>query len=100
MDETIKIIGLENLTDDEKKTAEKIIDKYYKKLQFQIKHVDLIEIHIKEYRTEGRSKQYSINLQVILHTRKFESDSIEWVLSKALKEAFEKILTEFEHEFH
>ena len=98
--EPIQIIGGEQLDKTEKEDIKRIANEYFTKIQRQLKNIESLIIHIKEYNKQGTRKKFSLHIRAIAPTRIFEADAVEWELHKALYKAFEKLETELEHHFH
>ena len=100
MIERDEFFGIEKLNEEEKEIVENVLKKYHKKISRSLKRKTPIKIKIKQYHKEGGNKEYSINLSVFLNHRKFEVDNSGWDFSAAINKAFEKIISEIEHELH
>ena len=100
MGEVLEIIGLDNFNEEEQTKLKSEISALSQKLKTHshTEGISKIKVFIKEYRE--KNKTYSIKLDVIFTSRKFEADSADWSITTALKKAFEKINEEMEHEFH
>ncbi|MDP3987123.1 MAG: hypothetical protein Q8P81_02755 [Nanoarchaeota archaeon] len=95
-----EIKGLENLTPEEELKVEKVIESNIKKIEKRFSEPSNLKVHIKVYSEEGERKKTSINIELRVKTRKFNVDSQEWNSHVAVKNAFEKLMTLLEHEFH
>jgi len=98
--ENIQVKGIELLDEQENKTANKLFEEYYTKIQRKIKNSLSLKIHIKEYNKEGKRKKYSINAEAISSGAVFKANSHDWTFSATVHEVFNKILTQIEHKFH
>lgn len=99
-DERIEIIGQGNLNPGELQTVQREVDFHAPKVTRAINEVSKIDIMVKPYHSEGKSKEYSIYVAVNIGSRKFEADNKDWRLSPGVREAFDKIMQELEHKFH
>ena len=102
MKEVIKVKGDDFLSEGEKDDVRGLLEKYYSKIKIQVKKLSSFEVHLKHYSEYGdkTNKNYSVHAVIVLKTRKFESNSSDWILHKAVRKAFDKIMHEIEHEFH
>jgi ribosome-associated translation inhibitor RaiA len=98
--EEVEIKNIEILTPDEKKFTEKILDEYYKKIKRMIKDSPKLTVHIKEYKTDGKGKKFSLNTELFFSGKKLKSESVDWDLTRALHKAMIKLQTELEHKLH
>ena len=101
MEEKIEVIGLEDFEEQKKSKIEEEIENLFKKFETHshVGGISKVKVYIKEYH-EGKNKKYSVKLDIIFTSRKFEADSTDWILTKALRKAFLKLSEEIEHEFH
>jgi ribosome-associated translation inhibitor RaiA len=98
--EEVEIKNIEILTPDEKKITEKILDEYFKKIKRLIKDSPTLKVQIKEYKTDGKGKKFSLNTELSFSGKKLKSESVDWDLTKALHKAMVKLQTELEHKLH
>ena len=98
--EQIQVKGMESLDEQEKRTANKLFDEYYTKIQRKIKNSLSLKIYIKEYNKDGKRKKYSINAEAISSGKVFKANSYDWNFAATIHQVFNKILTQAEHEFH
>ena len=98
--ESVQIVGSEQLDKSEKEDIKRIANEYFTKIQRQLKNIESIIIHVKEYNKEGNRKKFSLHIRAIAPTRIFEADAFDWELHKAIHKAFEKLETELEHHLH
>ena len=98
--EEIVIENIEILTPEEKEISEKILAEYHKKLKRLIKDSPTLKVHIKEYKTDGKGKKFSINTELSFSGKKMKSESVDWDLTRALHKAMVKLQTELEHKLH
>lgn len=96
----VVIENIEILTPEEKEIAEKILGEYHKKLKRLIKDSPTLKVHIKEYKTEGKGKKFSLNTELSFSGKKMKSESVDWDLTRALHKAMIKLQTELEHKLH
>ena len=89
--------GEEYLTEDEKEKVNQISQAYFDKISNHIKDIEEFEVHLKCHKKEGKVKRYEVVVKVIGDGKLFDADGDEWDLNKAVKTAFEKILSEIEH---
>lgn len=101
MNNKIKILGEDKLNKKEKDILEEVSKRNFDKLNKKY-GLEKIELKIKEYKEEGKEKEFSINLKGYIENRKYEVDSApsysrwklsrkNWVLSTVAKEAFKKL---------
>lgn len=98
MNTNIHISGLKLLTNEEKDLANKILNKFYNKIQRHFKNEVSIECHIKEYEKEGKRKKFSVHIR-IHGDRIFEADYADWDFSVTLHKVTEKLMNEIEKNF-
>lgn len=98
--EIIEIIEKDNLDSSELQMVEREAGFHAPKITKSINGVSKIDVMAKPYHEEGKNKEYSIYVAVNLGSRKFEADNRDWRLSPGVRNAFEKIMQELEHEFH
>ena len=92
--------GVPLLTDEEKKTVEAILDKYHEKIQRYFNKPIFIELHVKEYNTEGTAKKYSLHARLRGAAGIIEADHHDWNLSRTMHRTMEKLMNELESRFH
>jgi len=103
MIEQIKIEGIELLTEEEKKEANRIIGKAYEKLKWKVKNDFLLDIAVKEYSKSGENfnkrKRYSIHAEISGPIKVIEASAVEWDFNKTLHMVMNKLAAEVEHLF-
>lgn len=97
--EQIKITG-DNLSEEEKQIADKILNENYKKIQRQLKNEIILILHVKEYNSDGQRKKYSLILEVKSSTNSFKAEAVDWDFARTLHKTINKAITEIEHKFH
>jgi ribosome-associated translation inhibitor RaiA len=104
MNRNIQIKGIEQLSEEERKAVEEILDNSYEKLKRRTKTDFLLKLAIKEYSknldNKNKRKKYSIQAQISGDVREFEASADDWDLRKVLHKVFEKLDNEIEHAFH
>jgi hypothetical protein len=95
----IEITNAEILTENERKSVDKLLKEYQLKIQRLAKTPVKLKIDIKEYDKEGKKSKYSINSQAIFTGKVFTSSSWDWDLSRAIHKAMIKLENEAEHKF-
>ncbi len=98
--ENIEFKGREILNDEENKTADKLFAEYYPKIQRKIKNMQLLKVHIKEYKKEGKGKKYSINVSIIAPTRSIKANASDWDFARTVHKVLKKIESEIESMFY
>lgn len=99
--EPIQIIGIKELDDMEVDAVNRLANRYFGKIQREIKKVRSVAIHIKSYDKEGRQKKYSVHVKLIAPTRIFVSTKAsDWNLEKALHGSFRDIIRQLQHSLH
>lgn len=96
----IDITGIENLTEEERGIADKLLNEYYSKIQRLVKNVLSLKVNIKEYDKNGKKVKYSINIEVIFSGKTMSSSSWDYDLARAIHKSMIKIENEIEHRFH
>jgi ribosome-associated translation inhibitor RaiA len=96
----VVIENIEILTPEEKEIAEKILAEYHKKIKRWVKDSPTLKVHIKEYKTDGKGKKFSLNTELSFSGKKLKSESVDWDLARALHKAMIKLQTELEHKLH
>ena len=95
----ISLAGVDMLMSGEREVIQKLLDKYYKKIQRHFKENISLEVHLKEYNREGNSKKYSLNAVVRGAMGKIESSYADWELHKAVHKVLDRLLEEIEHKY-
>lgn len=99
--EPIQIIGIKDLDEMEIEAVNRLANRYYGKIQREIKNLTSLAIRIKSYDKEGREKKYSIHVKVIAPTRIFVSTkAFDWDLDKALHKSFRDVIRQLHHSLH
>jgi len=99
--EPIQIIGIKNLDDMEIDAVNRLANRYFVKIQREIKKINSLVIHIKSYEKEGRQRKYSVHVKVLAPTRIFVSTKAnDWNLEKALHKSFADIIHRLHHSLH
>lgn len=99
--EPIQIIGIKDLDDMEVDAVNRLANRYFGKIQREIKKINSVAIHIKSYEKQGREKKYSIHVKVMAPTRIFVSTkAFDWDLDKALHKSFRDVIREIKHRLH
>ena len=99
--EPIQIIGIKDLDEMEVESVNRLANRYFGKIQRQIKKINSLAVHIKSYDKEGRQKKYSVHVKVIAPTKIFVSTkNHDWDLNKALHESFRDVIREMQHRLH
>ncbi|MCH8328792.1 MAG: hypothetical protein IIB81_00175 [Nanoarchaeota archaeon] len=99
--EPIQIIGIKDLDEMEIESVNRIANRYYGKIQREIKNIASLTIHIKSYEKQGRQKKYSVHVKVMAPTRIFVSTkAFDWDFEKALHKSFEDVIREIQHSLH
>lgn len=96
----IEVIGIKDLTDEEKETAKKLLEEYVPKIERFVKNDVLIKMHVKEYKKDSKEKKYSLHFEIIFSGKMINSDAWGYDLAKTIKKAMKKAETEAEHKFH
>jgi len=103
MIEQIQIEGIDLLTEEEKKEANRIINKAYEKLKWKVKNDFLLNISIKEYSKSGdnfdKRKKYSIRAEISGPIQIIEASAVDWEFNKTLHMVMNKLAVEVEHLF-
>ncbi|MFZ5955246.1 MAG: hypothetical protein ACOYT4_02375 [Nanoarchaeota archaeon] len=101
MPEIIHINGTKDLSKKENEFANELTLKYYKKLSKirEIKNSGIasLDVNVKEYKTQGRAKKFSIKVSLFLGNNKIESNYSSWNFAKTLQESFARLMEEIEH---
>jgi len=95
----IEVKGLEFLSEDEKKTADKLFKEYYEKIERKLKNFLGLKVHIKIYSPEGR-KKFSLNAEAMSAGKMFEANAADWDFARTMHKLMNKVINEIEHEFH
>ena len=98
--EPIEINGIDILTEEEKRLANKLLNEYYPKIERKIKNIISLKVHIKEYEKEGKRKKYSINIKVVNSTDVFEANANNWDFARTMHKVLNKIENEIENRLH
>ncbi len=99
MREIINING-DDLTAEESDLIYGISEKSLEKMQKKLHDITGMNIKVKTYHHEGKSKKFSIISSLNLGSRKFEANAEDWKIVKALKESLKGLSNEVEHSFH
>jgi hypothetical protein len=99
--EPIQITGIKDLDEMEIESVNRLANRYYSKIQREIKNITSLTVHIKSYEKQGREKKYSVHVKVIAPTRIFVSTKTsDWDLEKALHQSFRDVIREMQHSLH
>lgn len=99
--EPIQIIGIKDLDDMEVDAVNRTANRYFAKIQREIKKIRSISIHIKSYDKEGRQRKYSVHVKLIAPTKIFVSTkSNDWNLEIALHKSFKDLERQIQHRLH
>ena len=99
--EPIQIIGIKDLDEMEIEAVNRLANRYFGKIQREIKKINSVAIHIKSYEKEGREKKYSIHVKVMAPTRIFVSTkAVDWNLETVLHKSFRDVIREIKHRLH
>ncbi|MGD2072616.1 MAG: hypothetical protein PVG65_03915 [Candidatus Thorarchaeota archaeon] len=97
----IEVKGVSVLNSSQTTLANKILNEYYVKIQRQLKNFTSLKLHVKAYeKGNGSRKKYSLRVEVISPTRKFESNAHDWDFARTLHKVLNKVINEIEHETH
>lgn len=99
--EPLQIIGIRNLDEMEIEAVNRVANRYYVKIQRQIKKVNSLVVHIKAYEKEGSQRKYSIHVKLLAPTRIFVSTkAFDWDLEKTLHKSFRDVIRQVKHSLH
>lgn len=98
--EPIQIKGVDILTEKEKRLVNKLLNEYYPKIKRQLKNVTSLNVHIKEYKKEGKRKKYSVNVKAMTATKIFEANACDWDFARTMHKVLNKIQIEIKGRFH
>ncbi len=98
--EKIEVIGINNLTEDERITTNNLLKEYIPKIERLVKNEILIKMHVKEYKKDSKEKKYSLHFEVIFAGKMINSNAWDYDLSRTIHKAMKKIESEAEHTFH
>ena len=96
----IKITGIELLGEREREILNKLSNEFSNKIKRKIKDDFYLKVFIKEHSKGGKTKKYSIDLEVVSSHHILKSTAYDWDFAKALHKSLNKILNEAEHKFH
>jgi len=96
----IHLAGVDTLKERQKQLVNRLLNEYYPRIQRQLKNFTSFEVDIKNYKKEGKQKKFSINLKVVVPTRIFKANAIDWDLARALHNVLNKIMNEIESKMH
>jgi len=103
MNEQIEIEGIDLLTEDEKKEANRIIGKAYEKLKWKVNDDFLLRIIVKEYAKSGdnfdKRKKYSLRAEISGPIQVIEASAVDWEFNKTLHLVMNKLAVEVDHLF-
>ena len=99
--ETIQIIGIKDLDDMEIDAVNRLANRYYPKIQREMKNITSLVLHVKKHEKGGKQVKYSIHAKVVAPARIFVSTKgFDWDINKALHKAFEDIIHRLHHSLH
>jgi len=97
-------VGFNVLNEKDKRDFQKLFEEYSKKIQYKIKGIELIKIHLKEYNYRediaDKNKKFSIHVKVKGPMKSIEAEASDWDLRRTLHKVFKKMIEEAEHTFH
>lgn len=95
--ETIQIIGIDELNDEDTGLVNTLANEYYGKIQRGLKSITSISLHIKQHSKTGNKHKSDIRVKVIAPTKIFESQESDWDLARTLHKVFRNIERQIEH---
>ncbi len=99
----IQFVGLNELKNVHpylKDYIKKISSFYGEKINYMIKNVNQIKVHLKEHTKGGKAHKYSVHVQVIAPTATINSTkAVDWDISRVLHKAFKDIERQIIHKF-
>lgn len=99
----IQFIGLNELEDVHpylKEYIKKISSFYGEKINYMIKNINSIRVHLKEHTKGGKAHKYSVHIQVIAPTVMITSTkAVDWDISRVLHKAFKDVERRIIHKF-
>ncbi len=100
MKKELEINGINQLTEEDQSIVNKLVEKRLNKIERQIKNDFSLNVLIKEYEKDGKSKKYSVDFTLRVGNKYFKSKDTDWKLSNAVNSSLDKLQTEIEHKFH
>lgn len=95
---TIRFIDLKTLDDDELQVAQRLVSKYYQKLQ-QMFPKSSLEIKFKKYRRTGKRSKYSVHCRVDAPSVIARANASYWDLALTMHKVLNKTHNELEHKY-
>lgn len=100
----LQTVGFDVLNEKDKRDFQKLFVEYSKKIQYKIKDIELIKIHLKEYNYRediaDKNKKFSIHVEVRGPMKSIEANAFDWDFKRALHKVFKKMIEEAEHTLH
>ncbi|MBD3313585.1 hypothetical protein GF345_04025 [Candidatus Woesearchaeota archaeon] len=97
--EKIQYKGVNDLSEQEKDTVEKLSSEYYEKIIRELQNLTSVELHVKTHDTDGKQKRFEIMAKVSAPTRIFEASYEDWDLARTLHKVFQKLENQIKKAF-
>ena len=95
--ELIQIIGIDEISEQDKVLVNKLSNEYYDKFKRALKNEISIKLHIKQHSKMGKRHKYDIRIQLMAPTRMFEAQESDWDLARTLHRVCKNIERELQH---
>ncbi len=95
--EPIQVIGIDDISYEDKGLVNKLANEYYVKIQRGLKNITSVTLHIKQHSKTGKKHKSDIRVKVIAPTRIFEAQESDWDLARTLHRVFRNIERQLEH---
>jgi hypothetical protein len=97
----IQVVGINDLDDMERDAVNRLADRYYPKIERELKDDVSLVIHIKTHNDQGRQRKYSVHTKVNAPSRIFTTEnSVDWDINAALHKSFTGLIEQIRHQLH
>ena len=95
--EPIQIIGIDEISDEDKGIVNKLANEYYGKIRRTLNNEVSVKLHIKQHSKTGNKHKSDIRVKVVAPTKVFEAQESDWDLARTLHRVFNNIERQLEH---
>lgn len=98
--EKIKIVGIEEVkNDEEKEVIGKLSSEYYEKIKRGLNNDFDLVVHLKTYNKGGKQKEWEIKAKIEGISSGFKATESDWDLARTLHKVFQDLQRQIERRF-